>query len=161
MNKDNIEGTARKTIGQVEEFAGRALKDKQATGQGLYDQAAGSAQDAFGQAKDAVANGAASVAKAAKDVVGEAANIDFSALRDDLAKLTQTVGQLVQSQAASTKAQVMDMVDSAGQNLSESAAKAQDTVMSVESDLEKRIQKNPWSAVAIAVGIGLLIGKMS
>ena len=54
MNKDNIEGGVRKTAGQFEETAGRALKDKQTTGQGLYDQAAGAAQNAYGQAKDMV-----------------------------------------------------------------------------------------------------------
>ncbi len=161
MDKDTIEGTSRKVMGQAEEFGGRALKAKQATVQGLYDQAAGTAQDALGQAKDAVANGAASVAKAAKTAVDEVANVDFGALRDDLAKLTQTVSQLVQSQAASTKSQVMEIVGTAGQNISESAAIAQDKMASIESDLESRIRKNPWGAVAIAVGVGLLIGKMN
>jgi len=161
MNKDNLEGMGRKTMGQVEEFAGRSFKDKQTTAQGAYDQVAGSAQDALGHAKDALGNSAASVAKAAKGAVDEMSNVDFSALRDDLTKLTQSVSQLVQNQAASTKSQVMDMVGTAGQNISESAAVAQDKMASIESDLESRIQKNPWGAIAIAVGIGLLVGKMS
>ena len=54
MNKDNIEGGLRKTAGQVEEFAGRSTKNKQMTGEGLYDQAAGTAQSAYGQAKDSL-----------------------------------------------------------------------------------------------------------
>ncbi len=71
--------------------------------QGLYDQAAGSAQQALGHARGVVASGAASVAKAARTAAGETAN----------------------------------------------------------TDLETRIQKNPWGAVAIALGVGILVGKMS
>jgi ElaB/YqjD/DUF883 family membrane-anchored ribosome-binding protein len=161
MNKDSIEGAARKAAGQVEDFAGRTFKDKQASAQGLYDQAAGSVQSAFGHAKDAVASGASDIAKAAKGAVDEVANTDLGALRDDLAKLTQTVSQLVQSQAASTRDQVMGAVATAGDNISQSAAVAQDKLVSIEHDLESRIRKNPWGAVAIAVGVGLLLGKMT
>ena len=63
MNKENIEGGLRKTAGQIEETAGRAIKDKQTTGQGLYDQAAGAAQTAYGQAKDMVASGTSAASK--------------------------------------------------------------------------------------------------
>jgi len=158
MNKDTIEGATRKAVGQVEEFGGRALNDKQTTAQGRYDQAAGSAQDALGRAKDAVSSGAAAVTKAAKSAVDEVANTDFTALRNDVAKLTQTVTQLVQNQAATTRDQVMDVVDAASGNLTETAAAAQDKLKSMEAEIESRIRHNPWSAVAIAVGVGLLIG---
>lgn len=161
MNRDNLEGAARKTIGQVEEFGGRALKDKQTAAEGVYDQAMGTAQDALGHAKDAVANGVASVTKAAKSAVDEVANTDFGALRDDVAKLSQTVSQLVQNQASAARTQVMDVVGAAGDNISQTAAAAQDKLALVESDLETRIQRNPWGAVALAVGVGVLIGKMS
>jgi uncharacterized protein YjbJ (UPF0337 family) len=63
MNKENIEGGLRKTAGQIEETAGRVIKDKQTTGQGLYDQAAGAAQSAYGQAKDMVASGTSAASK--------------------------------------------------------------------------------------------------
>ena len=49
----------------------------------------------------------------------------------------------------------------AGDGLAQSAAIAQDKFAAVESDVEFRIKKNPWGAVAIAALIGLLIGKMS
>jgi ElaB/YqjD/DUF883 family membrane-anchored ribosome-binding protein len=49
----------------------------------------------------------------------------------------------------------------AGDSLSKSAATAQDTFATVEGDMESRIKKNPWGAVAIAALIGLLIGRMS
>ncbi len=49
----------------------------------------------------------------------------------------------------------------ASESLSQSAAIAQDKFAAVEGDVESRIKKNPWGAVAIAALIGLLIGKMS
>ncbi len=120
MNNDTALGTGRKTVGEAEEFAGRALRDSQTTAQGLYDQASGSVQKAFGQAKDAVVSGTSDAVKAVTDGVG-----------------------------------------TAGESISQSAAAAQDQFMSFEADLEKRIQRNPWTAVLIALGVGLFIGKMS
>jgi uncharacterized protein YjbJ (UPF0337 family) len=109
MNKDNIEGGLRKTSGEIEEMAGRATKNKQMMGEGIYDQAAGVAQNAYGQVKDVVASGASAV----------------------------------------------------GDNLTQTAAAAQDQIMSFETELEKRVQKNPLVAVAIALGIGFLLGKIT
>lgn len=95
MNKDSVEGGLRKTAGQVEEFAGRSTKNKQMTGEGLYDQAVGTAQSTYGQAKDTLASGASAVQKAAGDAMNGIANGDFEALRADVAKLAQTVGLLI------------------------------------------------------------------
>ncbi len=149
MNKDNIEGAGRQILGQGEEMAGRLLKDKQTTAQGIYDDAVGKAQSAYGNVKDAVANGA------------DAAGVDLAGLRDDIARLTQTVNQLVQAGAANARGRVMDAVGAAGDNISQSASAAQDKLVSLEADVESKIQKNPWGAVAIAAMVGLLIGKLS
>ncbi|SEF11525.1 protein of unknown function [Rhizobiales bacterium GAS191] len=176
MGNGSNESGVRKTTGQAEEIAGRSFKDKQTAGQGLYDQAAGNAQSAYGHAKGAVASGVSEAAKAASETLAKTkdamsqgaktaieglANSDFDALRDDLAKLTQTVSQLVQNQAASTRDQVMDAVGTAGDNIAQSAAVAQDKLVSFEADFEARVQKNPLGAIAIAVGAGILIGKMT
>lgn len=161
MNKDNIEGGLRKTAGQVEEFAGRSTKNKQMTGEGLYDQAVGTAQSTYGQAKDTLASGASAVQKAAGNAMNEIAAGDFDALRADVAKLAQTVSQLVQNQASSTRNQITSAVGAAGDNLSQTAAMAQDRFMSMEADMESQIKKNPLAAVGVALGIGLLIGKMT
>ena len=161
MNKDNIEGGLRKTAGQVEEFAGRSTKNKQMTGEGLYDQAVGTAQSTYGQAKDTLASGASAVQKAAGNAMNEIAAGDFDALRADVAKLAQTVSQLVQNQASSTRNQITSAVGAAGDNLSQTAAMAQDRFMSMEADMESQIKKNPLAAVGVALGIGVLIGKMT
>ena len=52
-------------------------------------------------------------------------------------------------------------IGAASDSLAQSATVAQDKFAAVEGDVEARIKKNPWGAVAIAGLIGLLIGKMS
>ena len=161
MNKDSVEGGLRKTAGQVEEFAGRSTKTKQMTGEGLYDQAIGTAQSTYGQAKDTLASGASAVQKAAGDAMNGIANGDFEALRADVAKLAQTVGLLIQNQADSTREQMRGVVGTASDNLSQTAAMAQDRFISMEAEMESQIKKNPLAAVGVALGIGVLIGKMT
>ena len=85
----------------------------------------------------------------------------MSRLREDIAKLTQTVFDLAQKQMAFSREQVTGVVGAAGESLSQSAAAAQDKFAAVGGDVEARIIKNPWGAVAVAGLIGLLIGKMS
>lgn len=150
MNKDNVEGAVRSTIGQGEQMVGNGFNDKSATAQGRYDEVVGKAQSALGSAKDAVASG-----------FDAASSIDLSGIRDEISRLTQTVADLVQKQTSTARDQVMDAVGAAGDNVSHSAAVAQDKLASLEVDMGARIQKNPWTAVAIAALVGLLVGKMS
>jgi ElaB/YqjD/DUF883 family membrane-anchored ribosome-binding protein len=149
MNKDSAEGVGRQIFGQGEELAGRVLKDTQTTGQGIYDDAMGKAQTAYGNVKDAVATRA------------EAATDDLAGLRDDIAKLTQTFNKLVQSGVVSARGHVIEAVGTAGDNISQSASMAQEKLVSIEADVESRIKKSPWTAVAIAATLGVLIGKLS
>jgi ElaB/YqjD/DUF883 family membrane-anchored ribosome-binding protein len=150
MNKDNLEGDVRSAIGQGEKFIGSATNDKARMAQGSYDDVAGSAKSALGSAKDA-----------AKEMVESGSLPDLSRLREDIARLTQTVSDLAQNQISASRQQVAGAVGAAGDSLSQSAAIAQDKFAAVEGDVEARIKKNPWGAVAIAGLIGLLIGKMS
>jgi ElaB/YqjD/DUF883 family membrane-anchored ribosome-binding protein len=150
MNRDNLEGAGRTVFGQGEQLAGNLLKDKSTTAQGRYDEVVGKAQSAAGSAKDAVASG-----------IDAASSIDLSGIQDEISKLTQSVTALVQKQASTTRDQVMGAVGAAGDNLSQSASAAQDTLISMEEDMGTRIRRNPWSAVAVAALVGLLIGKMT
>jgi ElaB/YqjD/DUF883 family membrane-anchored ribosome-binding protein len=150
MNRDNVEGTIRSAAGQGEKLLGQAMNDKATVAQGSYDDAMGKARSAFGNAKDAVSDG-----------VEAASALDFSALSDQITKLTQTVADLTQKQVIAGRDQVVGAMGAAGDSLSQSAAMAQDKFAAVEGDVEARIKKNPWGAVAIAGLIGLLIGKMS
>ena len=158
MNKDNFDGGLRSAVGQGEKYLGAAADDKQAQVtddkqaqvKGAYNEVAGSAQSAWGSAKDA-----------AKEMTDFGSLPDLSRLRDDIARLTQTVSDLAQKQVASSREQVVGAVGAAGESLSQSASIAQDKFAAVEGDVEARIKKNPWGAVAVAGLIGLLIGKMS
>ncbi|SEF11890.1 Membrane-anchored ribosome-binding protein, inhibits growth in stationary phase, ElaB/YqjD/DUF883 family [Rhizobiales bacterium GAS191] len=96
----------------------------------------------------------------AKDAAEQVAN-DFEALRHDIAKLTRTVGELVQHQAQRARSQAAEAYDSGRSKLAQSATDAQDKVISLEADLEARIERNPLTALAIAMGVGFAVGMMS
>ena len=150
MNKDHVEGSLRSALGQGEKVVGRTMNDAGTTAQGVFDDASGRVQSAIGSAQDAVSRGADAVSA-----------VDFSALRDEVSKLTQMVSDLAQRRVSAGRDQVYGAMGAASESLSQSAAIAQDKFAAVEGDVEARIKKNPWAAVAIAALIGLLIGKMS
>ena len=147
MNKDNLEGTVRPGGGQGEKILGQATNDGTSADRG--DHAAGQARSAVGSAKDAVS-----------EVSDAVSSLDFSGLRDEIGKLTQRVSELAQNQVSAGRDRVVGAMGTAGETLSQSTANAQDKFAAIEGDVESRIKKNPWSAVAIAGLIGLLIGKM-
>jgi ElaB/YqjD/DUF883 family membrane-anchored ribosome-binding protein len=150
MNRDNLEGSFRSAIGQGEKIAGQAMGDRATAAQGSYDDAAGKARSALGNAKDAISDGVDAVSA-----------LDFSSLRDEITRLTQMVSDLTQKQVSAGRDQMVSAMGAAGDSLSQSAGIAQDKFVAVESDVEARIKKNPWGAVAVAGLIGLLIGKMT
>src|SRR5277367_828032 len=150
MNKDNMEGTLRSVVGQGEKLVGQALNDRGTTAQGYYDDAAGKARSALGSAKDA-----------ANDTLDAVSSLDFAGLRDQISTLTQKVSDLAQNQVSAGRDQIVGAMGAAGESMSRSAAHAQDQFAAIEGDVESRIKKNPWGAVAVAALVGLLIGKMT
>jgi len=54
MDKDRIDGAAKKKMGEVKEVAGKALGDEKLKREGQADQAAGTVQNAVGGIKDAI-----------------------------------------------------------------------------------------------------------
>jgi ElaB/YqjD/DUF883 family membrane-anchored ribosome-binding protein len=150
MNRDNLEGGLRSAVGQGEKIVGQAMGDRATAAQGSYDDAAGKARSALGNAKDAISDGMDAVSA-----------LDFSSLRDEVTKLTQMVSDLTQKHVSAGRDQMVSAMGAAGDSLSQSAGIAQDKFVAVESDVEARIKKNPWGAVAVAGLIGLLIGKMT
>ena len=77
-------------------------------------------------------------------------------------KLTQKVSDLTQNQvAAEGEIRWLARWERRAIACPQSAATAQDKFTALEGDLESRIKKNPWGAVAVEGLSGLLIGKMS
>jgi ElaB/YqjD/DUF883 family membrane-anchored ribosome-binding protein len=76
-----------------------------------------------------------------KNTEGAAGDLtaDLAALRQDVARLAETASELVQHQVAD----------------------AQENVRAVRGEIGASIQRNPMTAVLIAVGIGVLIGRMN
>ena len=149
MNRENFEGAVRGKSGESEKFGVGSANDGTMANGGRHGQAVDHAQAAIASAKDAVTSGL------------KAGDSEIGALQDQIAQLTKTVTQLVKHQTSAATGQVMDAVGTATESISQSAAAAQDTLASVEADVGARIKRNPWSAVAIAGLVGVLIGKMA
>ena len=112
---------------------------------------------------------------AGRKIVGKAEEFAGRALKDDQTtaqglldqasgSVQKAVGQAkdaVVSGASGAVKAASDSVETASESISQSAAAAQDQLVSFEADLEKRIRRNPWTAVMVAAGVGLLIGKMT
>ncbi|HEY8031607.1 MAG TPA: hypothetical protein VIF02_04280 [Methylocella sp.] len=86
---------------------------------------------------------------------------DLAALRGDVAKLTSSLSEIIRTQTAATANTVFDAADNARQKISDTASKAQDRVAGASTDLEATIERNPLSAVLIAMVAGILIGLLS
>jgi uncharacterized protein YjbJ (UPF0337 family) len=72
MNRDQVEGTAREGLGAVKEGAGKLMGDAKTRASGMYDEAAGAAQQAYGQARDLTEQGAAIVQRQMEPIRGGA-----------------------------------------------------------------------------------------
>ena len=88
-------------------------------------------------------------------------NSDLAALRADIARLSDTIAGLVRAQADQASAAMRGAVGDARDQLSRAAADAQDSARNAAVDLERRIERNPLTAVLIAAGIGMALGMMS
>ena len=53
MNKEQVEGAARKAVGSAKEAAGKATGNDKLRAEGMADKAAGAAKKAFGDVKNA------------------------------------------------------------------------------------------------------------
>ena len=85
----------------------------------------------------------------------------LAVLRKDLGAIAEQVQTLVQHQAKGSQRLVRTMtedVSERGQRLMEGA---QDQLASTYGDLEAVVKRNPFTAIAIAAGLGLIAGTLS
>jgi len=74
---------------------------------------------------------------------------DVKALRDDLARLVGAVGDDLEEQGEAARAEARRRLEAA-------RARGQSAL----DDIESRIERNPLTALAAALGIGFLIGAL-
>jgi ElaB/YqjD/DUF883 family membrane-anchored ribosome-binding protein len=148
MNRESSEGGMRQKSGDAEK-EGMGSHNFGGAKDSRHDKAIDHTQSAVASAKDALSSGV------------KAGDSEIGALQDQIAQLAGTVTQLVKDQTSRARGQVMEAVGTAGDSVSQTAAVAKDSLASLEADVEARIKRNPWSAVAIAALVGLLIGKMT
>ena len=86
---------------------------------------------------------------------------DLAALRADISRLSDTVASMVRSQADVASSTVRGVMGDARDQFSQAASSAQDSAFGAAADLERRIEKNPLTAVLIAAGVGMALGMMS
>ena len=86
---------------------------------------------------------------------------DLAALRDDVARLSDTLASVVRSQADAAGATIRGAVADARGQLSQAAYSIRDGALDKSADFERRIERNPLTAVLIAAGVGLAFGVMS
>jgi ElaB/YqjD/DUF883 family membrane-anchored ribosome-binding protein len=86
---------------------------------------------------------------------------DLAALRADIASLSETIAGLMRGRADAAGTAVKGAVGDARDQISEAARYAQDSAFGAAADLERRIERDPLTAVLIAAGIGMAIGMMS
>jgi ElaB/YqjD/DUF883 family membrane-anchored ribosome-binding protein len=95
------------------------------------------------------------------DVAAPDLAADLAALRADVARLSDTIAGLMRGQADAAGAAVRGAVGDARNQLSQAAGHAQDSALGAAADIERRIERNPLTAVLIAAGIGMALGMMT
>jgi ElaB/YqjD/DUF883 family membrane-anchored ribosome-binding protein len=95
------------------------------------------------------------------DLGASAVVADLNQLREDVAHMKDALAELIRGEAGQASATLRGAVKGAKRQMSQTAANAQDSALSAAADFERRIEKNPLTAVLIAGGIGLMLGVMS
>lgn len=75
MDTDRIEGTGREVAGKVQKAVGGVIGDDETQAKGLYNQAAGIAQDTLGKAKDIARDAAEHAPRLAGQFANQAADV--------------------------------------------------------------------------------------
>ena len=97
------------------------------------------------------------------NVEGATADIgtDLAALRRDIAHLAEAIRGLVAVQTQAAGVRLSDTIGDAKSKISNAADDAQDNVRAVSGEIEAAIDRNPLTAVLIALGVGMFIGLIS
>jgi len=84
----------------------------------------------------------------------EAVTAQLASLREEMAKLATSVGKATVRQSQSIMDDVTDGMNEAARYVGKKGQTA-------EAQFETAVASNPWAAIAIAAGMGVLIGAMT
>ena len=82
----------------------------------------------------------------------------IAALRDDIAHIVTTLGELSQTSAETLRASLTAHAEALRQNSAARLADISGTAEARLEDLTDQARRNPWQALALAGGVGLLLG---
>lgn len=86
---------------------------------------------------------------------------DIAALKADMAKLVQTISSLAAQKGDEAYRSVSDAKAKAQRRAGEMIEDAQSTAYEYRDEVNAAIERNPMTAVLIALGLGFVIGMMS
>jgi ElaB/YqjD/DUF883 family membrane-anchored ribosome-binding protein len=102
---------------------------------------------------------------ATKQATGDGSTEDLVAqletIRADVAKLTSILSKIATDEVDTARTKVRDAASAIGDQGERLAGAARDSVQSSAHEVEAAIQRNPLSAVLVAVGLGFLFGMFS
>ena len=86
---------------------------------------------------------------------------DFQTLVRDTEKLLEHTATLAGDQADELRAQIHDNLLRARETLQQTNQDLRDRGQAALGSAEQYVQENPWQAIGIAAGVGLLIGLLA
>jgi ElaB/YqjD/DUF883 family membrane-anchored ribosome-binding protein len=98
-----------------------------------------------------------------ENIEGATADIaaDLAALRRDIAHMAEAVRGLAAVQTEAVGLRLSDAMGDAKSKISNAAEDAQKNVQAASGEIEAAIDRNPLTAVLIALGVGMFIGLIS
>jgi ElaB/YqjD/DUF883 family membrane-anchored ribosome-binding protein len=95
-------------------------------------------------------------------IAGSAAEIgaDLAALRRDVSHLAETMRGVLESQTEAAGLRVSDAVGDARSRISNAAGDAQKNVKAAGGEIGASIERNPLTAMLIALGVGMVLGSL-
>jgi ElaB/YqjD/DUF883 family membrane-anchored ribosome-binding protein len=95
-------------------------------------------------------------------IPGSAADIgaDLAALRRDVAHLAETMRGVLETQTEAAGLRVSDAVGDTRSRISNAACDAQKNVKAAGGEIGASIERNPLTAMLIALGVGMVIGSL-
>ena len=95
----------------------------------------------------------ANIENATKDIAA-----DFAALRRDIAHLTEALRGLVDQQTQTVGARASDAADGVKDRIAHAAGDARKGAAVAGDEFAASIERNPLTAILIALGLGLFVG---